>query len=158
MPQPLIPNATLGIITGVTIYGSAWTCMGRILGNLGTIITQASLSSITYTVRDMTLATTTTAAGVTISTSVFDSLQQNNPRWSKDNANHLGYDGRHGYNFLFVVPASRFTVFDVGAAAIPSALEPRVIPHLFQVDFRFVPQSGEPFVQPYQSRPLVTYS
>lgn len=107
--------------------------MGRIYGNAGTVITQASLGSITYKVNvlDEDDVETEVATGtITISSAVYDTLQTSDPRWTKDTT---------GWNFIFVVPAATFTSANAGLR--------------HRVDVRFVPASGEPFVQSFASTP-----
>jgi hypothetical protein len=145
---------SIGVVTGLTISKSGWTISGRLAGQLGTLITQASLSSITYNVRDLTAGTNVTAAPVslTIASVVFDSLQQNDPRWDKDSATAPGKDGRWGFNFLAVIPAVNFTAYDVLSVA-PFT----VTPHRFAVDVEFTPVTGEKFRQSWQSTPVPTW-
>jgi len=128
--------SAIGVITGVSTAGGAVTCFGRVYGNAGTAITQASLSSITYKVNriaaDHDRTETETADGtVTISSSVFDSLQTSDPRWTKDST---------GYNFRVVIPASAFLVGDLR----------------HRIDFLFTPVSGEAFAQSFSTVPIRT--
>lgn len=135
---------TLGIVTGVGALGSGHTLMARILGNAGTPITQATLSGITYTIRDLTAQTTVASAqALTVSSVVYDSLQQEDPRWDLDAA---------GYNFLAVIPASWFTDYDVDEDTGV------VTSHRYQVDVEFTPVSGQPFVQSFQFQAVANYA
>ena len=141
---------SLGTVTGVGILRSGVTCMARIRGQTGQLITRASLSTITYAVRNLTSATTITSAqSLTISSVVYDDLQVDDPRWDRDNEEHPGPDEVWGYNFLATIAASHFTgvtVADDEGVLAPNA----VTPHKFQVAITFTPASGQPFVQPFE--------
>lgn len=143
----------IGVVTGTAILNSGVTLLARILGNSGIPITRASLSSISYTVRDLTTPeTVATGQALTISSVVYDDLQQSDPRWDKDSEDEPGRDGRWGYNFAAVIPAAHFTSYTVGSySPYP------VTGHRYQVDVKFVPASGQPFVQPFQFTALPTY-
>lgn len=132
---------TLSVITGVIVAGSGATLMARLRGNAGQLVTQASLTSISYTVTDLTAGTVSSPVTVSVAACVFDNLQQGDPRWSKDSANDPGPDGEHGYNALVTVSASHFP------ATVPTPTAPTIIPapHVFQVDVIFQPVTGEPF-------------
>ena len=105
------------IITGVVVSYSGVTLTARLLGNAGEPIVQADVSSIAYTVRDLTAGSTTTAstALTPVSAYVYNSLQLDNPRWDVDSIHVPGPDRRYGYNFLATLGASLFTAFDVEA-------------------------------------------
>ncbi len=92
--------------------------MSRVKGLSGSYITQASLSAITCKVYN-NVGTLVTSPTVTISSSVFDTLQTTDSRWTRDTT---------GYNFLFTIPA----------AAFPSV-------GLYRVEFKFTPATGDPF-------------
>ena len=95
MPSPIIASAFIW-------EGYAATCMARILGNSGTAITQASLTSITYYVYDPQSATPNTAiatGSVTISSAVSDTLVTNDARWRVDTT---------GRNFIYTIAGSAF--------------------------------------------------
>lgn len=99
-------------------------------GNLGTNITQASLSSVTYAVYRKNADGTETATGsgtLTISSVVFDTAQTTDPRYTLSG----------GYNFLAVIPASCFQVGELR----------------HRVEVLFTPASGEAFCQTYESVP-----
>lgn len=139
------------IITGGQLSAkSGLTLLARILGNNGEPITRASLSAIAYTVKDRTNDAAVSTDSLTISTVVFDDLQQNDPRWTKDNENAPGPDGRWGYNFLATLPASAFPGLDDDDAE--DTTEP-----LYQIDVKFTPASGEVFYQIWQFRPARVY-
>lgn len=106
------------VIAKATIWEDAGCqCMARVYGNTGVAITQASLTSITCSVYNLATETSIATPTVTISTSVFDTLQTD-ARWTFDPT---------GYNFRFEVAASAFA-------------SPNVI-HI--VHFIFDPTSGE---------------
>jgi hypothetical protein len=103
------------------------TPLSRVLFN-GIPITQASISAITYTVKQFNEgepAVTAAKTPLVINEVVFNSLQGNvtnpDPRWTKDGI---------GFNFAPTVPP----------AAFPEADE-------YWVVFVFTPTSGYPFVQ-----------
>jgi len=101
-------------------------------------------------VRDMTTGTTIAAAqSLTITSVIFDSLVQNDPRWDKDSADYPGRDGTWGYNFLATIPATHFANVDVAAGS--GVLAPYAITsHRYQIAVLFTPVSGQPFVQPFE--------
>ena len=126
--------------------------MGRILGNGGTPITVASIASINYAIRDLTAGSTTSTGTLTPGAVLFNDLQVADPRWTKDTERRPGADGRWGYNFLATLAATLFTAYDLDTTTKV------VTPHRYQVDVRFVPASGEPFVQPFAFTPVPVYT
>ena len=139
---------TLAPITGLVIANSGVTCMARLCGAGGALVTQASISSIGYAIRDLTDGETDSASTLTVSSVIYDSLQQTDPRWTKDSAIALGKDGRWGYNFLNTFAATLFTDFDMDATT------KIVTPHKFQVNIWFTPASGQKFHVPFQFTPI----
>lgn len=126
--------------------------MARILGQPGQPITRASLSAIAYAVRDLTLGTTTTTStALTISTVVYNDLQQHDPRWTRDSADRPGPDGAWGYNFLATLPAGLFDTYDTDADT------KQTTHHEYQADVKFTPITGQVFIVPFRFRPLTTY-
>lgn len=88
MPTPAFKTAKV-------MEGAGATLMARVLGNAGTPITQATISSIsrkTFALPDTTATTTTPS----VSSLVFDALQTD-ARWTEDEV---------GYNFRDTVAAS----------------------------------------------------
>lgn len=91
-----------------TIRGSIWQgaptpLLARIRSVNGSYLTQASLSSITYAVFNLTGNTPSTVLSsgtLTISSVVFDSLQTD-ARWTTDSV---------GYNFRVTIPGSAFAL------------------------------------------------
>ncbi len=124
--------SVLGTIQGITIANGGVFCMGRIYGNAGTLITQASISSIAYyvyTVTNLGVETSVGSGSLTVSTSIYDTLQTTDPRWTKDTT---------GYNFAATIPASLWT---------GGGLKNRI-------SVKFTPVSGEVFVQTFESIPI----
>lgn len=93
--------------------------MGRILGNDGAYLTQATTSSITYLVHDITAEADITSGSLTISSVIFDTLQTDG-RWTEDTT---------GYNFGHAAQASWFATPD----------------HTYRVEYKFSPTSGQVF-------------
>jgi hypothetical protein len=144
---------SIGIITGVFVAKGGATCMARILGNLGTPITRASIASITYNVQDLNTLLSTGNGVLTPANVIFDSLQQNDPRWDKDSAVRSGKDGQWGYNFLNLFSRTLFPAFDVDNTTSP----PTVKPHRYRIDVTFVPVSGENFLAMFEGIALPTW-
>lgn len=131
---------------------SGVTLLARIRGNGGNLITQASLSSITYAIRDLTDAETDSTGSFTISDVIFDDLQQDDQLWHQDTAIRPGPDESYGYNFKATLSAGSFDDHDV---ATTSPYE--VTRHRFQVDVKFTPTSGQPFVQSWEITSIPVY-
>lgn len=109
-------------ITSSGPAGQAFTSLAHVVGNAGTDITQASLTSITCKVFDESSATPDTAVSsptITISSAVFDTLQTD-ARWSVDD---------DGYNF-------RNTI--AGSVVAGDARR-------FRIEYLFTPTSGDAF-------------
>lgn len=108
--------------------------MGRLRGNDGQYITQATLTSITVYVYDTSDGDAQTYTGtLSVASTVSDTLVTNDPRWTEDAL---------GYNFGGVVPAS---AFPAGA-------------HEYRVEVFFNPTSGGrfPLVLEVSTLPLKT--
>lgn len=144
MPQ----KVTLGNV----VLRSGVTLMARVRGGDGALLTRAALSSVTYivtsevvttTAADGTTTTTTTQSAVTltISSVVFNSLQQADPRWTADSESEPGPDGEWGYNFAATLPATAFT--EDGAT--------------YQVDVVFTPVTGQPWRCVFRFAPQDVY-
>lgn len=141
-----------GAITGTVVGGSGVALMARVLGSNARPITQASISSVTYAIRDLTDAETDSTGTLTVGSVVFNDLQQYDPRWSKDSASKPGADGAWGYNFLAEFSSTLFNDYDVETES------PYVVtPHTYRIDVRFQPVSGQPFVVPFEFTPIPTY-
>lgn len=109
------------ITKGVSFEDQGATLMARVVGNDAAAITQATISTITYTVIDRRDPSTkiVDASSLTVSAVVFDTLQTDD-RWSTDET---------GYNFRHTVPAS-----------VLSGGEKR-----YRIEYKFTPSSGEVF-------------
>lgn len=127
------------IITGVVVTKSGVSLMARCVGATGSPITQATLSSIGVTVSDITNVANLGTFTPSISASVFNSLQQSDPRWTLDSAIAPGPDGLWGYNWLYTIPATTFPLTTLTAANITAD------PLNYQADVVWTPVSGEQF-------------
>jgi hypothetical protein len=128
----------VGSISGQVAAGSGVTILARLRGQDGSLVTQASLTSIAYSVANLTEGEVVGTGSLTVSTCVYDSLQTD-ARWTQDTASRPGPDGATGYNFAATLPASLFPETTLTSAVARSA-PPRV-----QVDVTFTPTSGQPF-------------
>lgn len=103
---PATPDARVPTATDTAL-------MARIAARgTSTLITQASLSTIAYVLKDLTAGTTITSGSLTVSAVVFDSLQQLDPAWTRDDASTPTPDGVWGYNFRQVVAAANISSQD----------------------------------------------
>ncbi len=131
------------VITGKAIPGqSGVTLIARILGNMGTPITMASLASIAYTVTDTTAGVNLGSGFFTVGGSVFDALVNGDPRWTQDSPQSPGPDGLSGYNFQATLPA---TLFPIRTPSPPDLLAGAPPGHNYQCDTAFTPVVGLPF-------------
>ena len=116
-------NPVLSLITGQAVPGNGGVAiMARIRSASGSLLTQATTSTISYSVYDIQpekdgsgsntqiLGSTTQ----TIANVIYDSLQQDGNMWTKDSAANPGPDGSWGFNYRFVVPATYLTVANSG--------------------------------------------
>lgn len=108
--------------------GSGAQCIARVRGRDGALITQASITGITFTAYDLDSATPTVAVSgptaLTVSGVVFNAAQTDE-RWTVDST---------GYNFMYEVLESVFTTDG----------------HFYKVVFDFDPASGQDFVIPFK--------
>lgn len=97
-----MPNGPTKPVTGYCVEDSGCYLMARVTGNSGSVITQASISTISYGVWDMSTSppTVVVAAGTSlvVSAVVFDTLQTD-ARWTRDST---------GYCFAVAMPAASF--------------------------------------------------
>ena len=116
-------NPVQSLITGQAVPGNAGVAiMARIRAASGALLTQASVSSITYSVYNIQAEKDGSgnptqmlgSTSQTVTAVVFDSLQQDGNLWTKDSAANPGPDGASGWNYRFVVPAAYFTVANSG--------------------------------------------
>ncbi len=145
----------LSYATGVAPSQTGVSLIARILGNLGTPITRATIASISYVLTDLTNGLTSGSGTFTVATVVFDNLVQNDPRWTADSPQVPGKDGRTGYNFLATIPAADFSATQLTGAPAPPWQPP--LPRKWQVDVHFTPVSGEPFVVPFLITEVQTF-
>lgn len=138
--------SAMAIVTGGLLPGSTGVVlMARIVGADSVPITQATISTITYVVRNTTQATTAQAStSLTVSSVVFDDLQTADDAWSIDSPTSPGPDGRSGYNLRFTVPAS--------------VLSPTVDLDDYRVDVLITPSSGQQLIQPFSFSLLRVYT
>ncbi len=113
--------------TSDTIKSTVWedggaTNMARAVGQDAANITQASLTSISKKIFNLSTGSTTAVATAALSTAsvVFDTLQTD-ARWTKDST---------GYNFRDTVAATTLSTGDT----------------VYSAEYRFVPTAGEPFI------------
>ena len=144
----------LPVITGATVARSGATIMARIRGANGQLITRASMSTIAYVVSDLTAGTTGSSSSLVVASVVFNSLQQDDPRYTQDNECNPGPDGEWGYNFMTVIPASAFAISVLDSTADDPVPEP----HDYQIDVVFTPVSGEPFRVVWLVTPVNVYA
>lgn len=112
MPSASIPND----VNVIEDSGVRW--MARVLGQSGSAIVQADVSSIAYSVYDKSDTTTATTTGtLTVSDVIYNTLQTDS-RWGKDAT---------GYNFGWNVPAS---IFAAGNKT-------------YRIEVKITPSSGE---------------
>jgi hypothetical protein len=128
----------------VILRGGTVTLMARLVNNDGDYITQASMSTITYTVfltnedyprdpDDRTAVTGHEDVVVAIASAVFDALQTGGI-WTKDAT---------GYNFKYTIPISANAAFAVAGRS-------------YIVEFTGTPDSGEKFKWHHQVDTSVT--
>lgn len=143
------------VVTGGQVPGGTGVVlMARIRGAGGQLLTRASLSSVAYTVSDLTSGATLGSGALVIASVVFDDLQQRDGRWSADGPARPGEDGEHGYNFRAQLPAS---VNPTRALAGEDVLAGQRAPHRYQCDVLFTPVAGEVFRVPFQWQEKVVY-
>lgn len=123
------------VVTGVVTGPAGVSLLARLLGAAGTPVTRASLTSIGWSLADLTALAQLAAGTFAVATSVFDGLQTD-PRWSADAV---------GYNFLATIPAASFTLAALAAGAPGAGAAPR----RYQADVLFTPASGEVFRVPF---------
>ena len=121
------------VIKGILFEDGGGTNIARVANISGTNITQASLSSIYYSVFDMTTSQVILASTqLTIANVVFDTLQTA-AVWTLDST---GYNFRH----------------DFAATCIPEG------DHVYRFEYKFTPGSGEVFWQPFEITTLPIYT
>jgi hypothetical protein len=120
-------------IHALTVFeDSGFSLMARVQGSDAANVQQADISSIAYSVFDLSDTTTATATGtLTVASVVFDSLQTD-ARWTEDST---------GYNFRWDVPAS------IGATG----------DKVYRIEIAFTPASGEVFHAVFEARTVGLY-
>jgi hypothetical protein len=131
------------VIGGVVPEGSGVVLMARVLGQAGQPILQNSVNAIAFTLTDLTNAAALGSGSFPVSGTVYDSLQQQDPRWRFDSATRPGDDGYWGYNFLAVLGAALAGPSAVTAPAVAARAS-------LQCDVFFTPAQGEPFRVPFR--------
>ena len=122
-------------ISGSIWEGSGATIMSRSYLNSGSAITQATISTLTYKVFDLssTAPTTATSTGsFTVASVVFDTLQTD-AIWTADST---------GYNFKAAMTAASFPDGD----------------RVYRVEVKFTPSSGQAWYQVWLVDSAETYS
>lgn len=132
-------SLTRARVLGQAVARSGVTLMARVLGHEGRPITRASLTSIEFTIGELTTATAVASGTCVVSNTVFDDLQQSDPRWTQDSAANPGADGRWGYNFAATLEATNFALTTLAAEDDLAA------PRSYQIDLVFTPVSGQPW-------------
>ena len=122
--------AQLGVITGRTFANTGVVLMARVVGQDSANITVASITGISYLVRDLDAKTSGSISPLVVAAVVFDALQTGNG-WVQDAT---------GYNFRTVIPAAAFN----WTPETDPGNQPK--PRRFQIEVRFVPDTGEQFV------------
>jgi hypothetical protein len=150
-----MPSAGYRILGGVVPGGSGVTLLARILGQTGKPVTQASLSTIGYAVTDLIAATQTTGS-FSISTTIFDNLVQNDPRWTFDNQYTPGASGLWGYNFAGSLASTSFPLATASAVPLGYPVQPAP-PRPYQIDVTWTPVTGAAFKQSFAVTVLPTY-
>lgn len=130
------------IIVGRATRKGGATILARITDTLGSLITQASVVSIAFTIQDITAgaaASPPITGALTVANVLYNSLQVSNG-WNQDSPAIPGPDGLWGWNFRYVVPAADLA-FTVSNDQLGNPQ-----PHTFEVDVVFVPIVGENFI------------
>ena len=146
------------IVTGVVPARSGVTLLARIQGNDGNLITQASISSIAYRVADVSNGTQGSSTALTVSASVYNTLQRNDPRWNMDSEDAPGADGRWGFNFEATIPRSEFPVSSLTDADTSTEDYDEPAPIQYQVDVTFTPASGQVWTAVFRLKALPVYA
>ena len=144
--NPLTGGPTPGK-TGVTL-------LARVRMANGQLLTQASLSSIAYTVSDLTNGSSLGTGTFTVSSTVYDDLQQYDPRWQADSAGEPGDDGEFGFNFAGALPATLFALTTLAAPGVLTGFNAGIV---VQADVAFTPASGQQWRISWRWRVLPAY-
>jgi hypothetical protein len=145
MPIPIIVSQAIPAKTGVTL-------LARVRGGAGLLITQASISSITLVVTDLTKEKAAAGSGaitslaLVVANTVYDALQWYGI-WTQDGPNNPSPpapfgDGSYGWNVQTTVPAANFA--NGGDR--------------YRCDMKLVPVIGEQFVIPWEFNLIQVYA
>ena len=107
------------------LEGYASTILERVKGNDAALITQASLTAVTYTTYDLSTGLQVETGTVTISAAVSDTLQTGDSRWEDEAVK----GDTEGFNFEFSVPG---TAWPIGGRD-------------YRLKFNFDPVTGDDF-------------
>ena len=102
---------SMSIVTAAAVPGGTDVLfLARVRAANFALITQATVSTITWTLTDITpgvnYQTVVGTGTFAVAATVFNSLVQSDLSWTKDSANNLGADGAWGYNFAATLPAA----------------------------------------------------
>lgn len=117
---------TLKPASAVVWEESGFICLARVLGNAGTAITQASISSINRKVFNRATGVEISSTALTVSAVVFDTLQTGDI-WSEDST---------GYNFSDGPAAADFSDAN----------------QTYRIEYTFTPASGQIFRSVFEVR------
>ena len=144
-------SSQANVIYGRSFGGSDTLILARIRNPLtGALVTIASISTITWTLRDLTAGTQAGSGSLTPSAVLFDSLQTGGA-WYADSAASPGDDGSTGYNFSWTISGTylQFT------PAVDGQGNP--LPHVFYATLTFTPTAGGGFKQVFSFPALAAY-
>lgn len=128
-------SSTPLIELGEVIEDSPVVAMARLIGAGGSYVTQSQISSIQVKVFDLAgdlVTPTYTDAAISVASSIFDTLQTTDLRWTKDTT---------GYNFRHTVPAS----------ALPTDSH-------YRIEYKFTPASGDAFFVLFEVQAAPVYT
>lgn len=129
------------VIQGRTTEGSATIVLARLRNPItGALVTPASISTITYTLRDLAAGAVAGTGSLVPANVLFATLQQGGP-WYTDSSASPGDDGLSGYNFSWTAPATLFAY----TPNYDAQGEP--IFHEFRLTLTFVDTNGNQFKQ-----------
>lgn len=146
MAASLIAGGAIPSRTGVTL-------MARLVSQSGQLLTRASVSAIGWRVSNLATGVAL-GSGSFATTTIYDSLQTQDGRWSVDDAANPGSDGRYGYNFLATLEGGLFATTTLTAAGV---LTGTAKGQVVQADVRFTATSGEEFTVVWRWQSLPVY-
>lgn len=144
------------VIAGPAVPGlTGVTLLARVRGGDGRLLTRASLLAVNWSLANLSTGTVLSGGALVLASSVFDALQQSDPRWQVDSAAAPGPDGAWGYNFAGTIPAAMFPLAQLAAPASPFSSSGKLVQ--VQADVAFTPVSGEPWRVSFQWRMSPVY-